>query len=79
LDSTDSEKIDIVLKDEKKINKLTAAYEKSHIKRLRKGSCDAVIGVIFIEMLAELEKVGDHLSNIAERAPEIQKHYIRLN
>jgi Na/Pi-cotransporter len=79
LDSTDSEKIDFVLKDEKKLNKLTASYEKSHIKRLRKGSCDAVIGVIFIEMLAELEKVGDHLSNIAERAPEIQKHYIRLN
>jgi pyrimidine operon attenuation protein/uracil phosphoribosyltransferase len=27
---------------------------------------------------AELEKLGDHLSNIAERTPEIQKHYINL-
>jgi phosphate uptake regulator len=29
-------------------------------------------------MLAELEKIGDHLSNIAERTPEIQKHYFEL-
>jgi phosphate:Na+ symporter len=66
------------LKDEKQINKLVDKFERSHVSRLSKGKCDPVVGIIFIEMLAELEKIGDHLSNIAERTPEIQKHYFEL-
>ncbi len=66
------------LKDEKQINKLVDKFEKSHVSRLSKGKCDPVVGIIFIEMLAELEKIGDHLSNIAERTPEIQEHYFEL-
>ena len=51
---------------------------KENIDRLRKGSCSLANSVIYIELLGELEKLGDHLSNIAERTPEIQKHYINL-
>ena len=75
LQSKDPQGATIALTDEKKINKLTDKYEKSHIKRLNKGDCDPTVGIIFVEMLGELEKIGDHLSNIAERTPEIQKHY----
>ena len=78
LGSTDPEVITQALKSEKKINKLTDRYESSHIERLRKGSCSLTSSVLFIEMLGEMEKLGDHLSNIAERTPEIQKHYIKL-
>ncbi len=78
LNGTRRDKITFALSDEKRINKLADELEHSHIKRLSKGSCDPVIGIIFIEMLSELEKIGDHLSNIAERAPEIQKHYIEF-
>ncbi|UDQ97367.1 Na/Pi symporter [Lentisphaerota bacterium WC36G] len=66
------------LEDEKRINDLAVLFEKSHIKRLRRGECDAVMGVIFIEMIAELERIGDHLANIAERLPEMEKHYLEL-
>ncbi len=66
------------LNDEKQINKLVDKFERSHVKRLSKGKCDPVVGIIFIEMLAELEKIGDHLSNIAERTPAIQEHYFKL-
>lgn len=55
-----------------------AKVEKSHVSRLSKGKCDPVVGIIFIEMLAELEKIGDHLSNIAEHTPEIQEHYFDI-
>ncbi len=78
LGSSDPREIELALKSEQKINKLTDKYESAHIERLRKGSCNLAISVIFIEMLGELEKLGDHLSNIAERTPEIQKHYIKL-
>jgi phosphate:Na+ symporter len=66
------------LNDEKQINKLVDKFERSHVSRLSKGKCDPVVGIIFIEMLAELEKIGDHLSNIAERTPEIQEHYFEI-
>jgi len=66
------------LKDEKEINKLVDKFENSHVSRLSKGKCDPVVGIIFIEMLAELEKIGDHLSNIAERTPAIQEHYFEI-
>ncbi len=66
------------LEDERRINELSALFEKSHIKRLRRGECDAVLGVIFIEMISELERIGDHLANVAERLPEMEQHYLEL-
>ncbi len=78
LHGTDSEKVNYALRDEKKINELVDKYEKNHIQRLQDGECNALTGIIFIEMLAEMEKIGDHLSNIAERAPKIQRQYVSL-
>lgn len=66
------------LKSEIKINRLADKFEDEHINRLRKGHCSALSGVIYIEMLGELSKIGDRLSNIAERTPEIQKQYVEL-
>ena len=66
------------LKDERKVNKLTAKFENEHIERLRRGECAAPAGVIYIEMLGELEKIGDRLTNIAERTPRIRQGYVKL-
>ena len=66
------------MENEEEINKLTTAYEESHIERRNTGKCAVDASVIFIEMLWELERIGDHLANIAARAPEIQKHYVAL-
>ena len=78
LGSTDVDEVRSALKSERKINKLTREFEQENIDRLRQGSCTLANSVIYIELLGELEKLGDHLSNIAERTPEIQKHYINL-
>ena len=45
---------------------------------LRQGACSAPTGVIFIELLGEIVKIADRLANIAERSPEIRKHYVNL-
>ncbi|MBN1863337.1 MAG: Na/Pi cotransporter family protein [Victivallales bacterium] len=65
-------------KDERKLDKLAVKFEENHISRLRGGKCNAVTGVIFLEMLAELEKIGDRFDNIADRLPDILKHHLNL-
>ena len=61
-----------------KIHALADQYEAEHIERLRNGSCTAACGVIYIEVLGEIVKIADRLANIAERSPEIRKHYVNL-
>ena len=79
LNNTDNANVKIALSDEIEINNLVAQLEAGNIKRLQQGACEPEAGIIFIEMLGELEKIGDHLSNIAERAPDVQSHHVKLN
>jgi phosphate:Na+ symporter len=69
----------MALEDERVLNKMAKRFEKQHIKRLEKGKCDTASGVAFVEALGELEKIGDQFTNIAERAPDIQRHHIELS
>ena len=45
---------------------------------MKKGKTDAIVGTSVLEILTSIEKIGDHLTNIAERIPDIQKEHIRL-
>ncbi|RMD81527.1 MAG: hypothetical protein D6820_05010 [Lentisphaerae bacterium] len=78
LDSSDSAHIKIAHVEENKIDRLRGELEEKHVKRLAKGECHAVSGIIFIELLAELEKLGDHFTNIADRTPKIQEYHLVL-
>ena len=70
---------DVILEQRlNKIHALADQYEAEHIERLRNGSCTAACGVIYIEVLGEIVKIADRLGNIAERSPEIRKHYVNL-
>ena len=64
--------------NEREINELAKQYEQVHVERRNKGECAVDANVIFIEMLWELERIGDHLVNIAQRAPEMQKFFINI-
>ncbi len=78
LTDSDPDNVTMALQDEKKINHLADSLERKHMKRLSRGECDPSVSVIYMEMIAELERIGDHLSNIAERAPDIRSHYFDL-
>jgi phosphate:Na+ symporter len=51
---------------EDKINRYYIEFRDSQIQRLNSGVCTAVEGIIFIDVLNNLEKIGDHLTNIAQ-------------
>ena len=51
---------------EDELNRMQSLLRKTHTKRLSEGSCDMLSGIIFIDCVDCFEKIGDHLSNIAE-------------
>ena len=51
---------------EKTIDKMTYEYKNNHIARLNAGLCNVVAGLIFMDLINNFEKIGDHSYNIAE-------------
>lgn len=50
---------------EDKVDKLEEKLRSKHMKRLAKEECNPYAGVIFLDMLSNVERISDHASNIA--------------
>ncbi len=66
LRKNDTQIAENVLRREQKINEFQDELKRSHVKRLNNGSCDLLSSIVFIDFVDNLEKVGDHLTNIAQ-------------
>ena len=53
------------LEHEDTLNELQIQLRESHIQRLQDGECWVLSGVVFLDFVNNLEKVGDHLKNIS--------------
>ena len=62
-----------VLNEEDQIDALTDKLKNEHIRRLNKGQCNAYAGVVYLDLLANIERVGDHASNIANDILELKE------
>ena len=62
----DKTKVKNILAKESKINQMVIECRERHCNRLSKGDCKYISGLIFIDMLMNFEKIGDHLTNIAQ-------------
>ena len=51
--------------NEEQIDEEVAMFKNNHIDRLNKNICDPVSGMLFVNMLFDLERVADHAFNIA--------------
>ena len=54
------------LKNEKMINHLEYQYRADHVDRMQNGKCQPNTGLLFVDCVQNLEKVGDHLANVAQ-------------
>ncbi|MDT8302463.1 MAG: Na/Pi cotransporter family protein [Sedimentisphaerales bacterium] len=54
------------LTNENNLNKMQMEFRRSHVQRMTEGVCTAETGLIFIDMVDNIEKIGDHLTNIAQ-------------
>lgn len=55
-----------VIRVEKEIDDLETQLRKAHLKRLNAGACSPFTGIVYVEMLNNLERIGDHAVNIIE-------------
>ncbi|MDR1651790.1 MAG: Na/Pi cotransporter family protein [Synergistaceae bacterium] len=72
LESERPDLADEVLELEDRIDKMEKALRARHIERLNSGKCQPDVGVVFIDILSNLERVGDHARNIALIVKDIQ-------
>jgi phosphate:Na+ symporter len=73
LEEGDMEKVNAVLALEDEIDSLERELRMRHIERLNTGVCQPGAGVVFIDILSNLERIGDHANNIALISKDIIK------
>lgn len=66
LDHEDREVARRVLQREDKINNFQEKLKQDHVDRLNKGECDISAGIVYIDLVDNLEKIADHLTNVAQ-------------
>ncbi|QJA08530.1 Na/Pi cotransporter family protein [Romboutsia sp. CE17] len=68
LESLEKGDIDLackVIKMEEQVDAMETSYRRSHMKRLNEGVCSIDSGVIYLDIISNLERVSDHSVNIA--------------
>ncbi|WP_010097008.1 Na/Pi cotransporter family protein [Ornithinibacillus scapharcae] len=55
-----------VMQKEDEIDKMERSYRKKHIIRMNEGECSVSAGIVFVDIISNLERIGDHAVNIAE-------------
>ena len=48
------------------LNRMQVNFRRSHVQRMSEGKCTPEAGLIFIDLVDNIEKIGDHLTNIAQ-------------
>ncbi|ARF15839.1 Na/Pi cotransporter family protein [Sporosarcina ureae] len=66
LDSDDTDLARVVSEKEDLIDNMERRFRKNHIVRLNEGHCSAQAGMVFVDIVSNLERIGDHAVNIAE-------------
>ncbi|MGM0853146.1 MAG: Na/Pi cotransporter family protein [Bacillota bacterium] len=66
LDLNDTDIAREVAEKEDQIDKMERKLRKKHILRMNEGKCSGQAGIVFVDIVSNLERIGDHAVNIAE-------------
>lgn len=62
----DTEKARKIHRIELKVNRYEKEARDSHIRRLNQGTCSPESGVLYLDLITDLERIGDYIEHIAE-------------
>jgi len=66
LERNDARAARAALTSEANLNRMQMEFRRSHVDRMTAGVCSAEAGLIFIDLVDNIEKTGDHLTNISQ-------------
>ncbi|MGE7624333.1 Na/Pi cotransporter family protein [Viridibacillus sp. NPDC096237] len=66
LDARDVSLAQQVRAQEERIDEMERSLRKHHIRRLNEGVCSGSAGIVFADIISNLERIGDHANNIAD-------------
>ncbi|WP_410984733.1 Na/Pi cotransporter family protein [Bacillus cereus] len=66
LTNFDTELAQTVITKERKIDQMERVLRKRHVLRLNERSCSGDASIIYVDMVSNLERIGDHAVNIAD-------------
>ena len=61
----DEKNLPDILELEETIDRMDRELQQNHVKRMAKGKCSPMSGIIFTDLVTGLERVADHATNIA--------------
>lgn len=73
IDNNDHVAATITLNIEKEIDELIKQYKVNHLTRLEEGVCISDAGLVYSDMLTDIERLNDHLCNITKGILHIGK------
>ena len=66
IDTADAAAVRDVYRIEEQVDDLEDELRDKHIRRLSDGKCLPSSGVVYLDILSNLERISDHAKNIAE-------------
>ncbi|WP_102399137.1 Na/Pi cotransporter family protein [Haloimpatiens massiliensis] len=73
IENRDIETAKNVLSIEERIDSMEKQLRASHIKRLNEEVCNATGGAIFLDIISNFERIGDHSTNLAQAVLNMYK------
>ena len=65
-DERDVKMVEYVEEIEDSLDEMTRVLQEKHIERVKKGACTAQLGSVYLQTISNLERVGDHITNVAK-------------
>lgn len=66
INNRDEEALANVRRCEEEVDRLEDVYRDNHIKRMSVGDCNTIAGIVFLDIIGNLERVTDHANNLAD-------------
>jgi phosphate:Na+ symporter len=66
LERNDLQEARAALVNESRLNRMQIDFRRSHVERMTENICTPEGGLVFIDLVDNVEKAGDHLTNIAQ-------------
>ena len=70
------EVVERIIQVEDSVDECKDKYKMAHIARMNAGECNAESGTMFLNMLIDIERVGDHAINVAFAIPNRQQQVL---